>query len=170
MNELKEQTKNSERRKKSMKKTVFTLTVIIWMGLIFWFSAQPARKSGEMSASVGVVVGKLFVPGFSKLTEAEQLEFAQKIDYPVRKTAHAAEYAVLGALLAAMYRSYGLLGKRWIWTSFLTAVLYAATDEFHQLFVSGRACRATDVMIDGTGALAGVLLLAAAVKALRRRG
>ena len=37
---------------------------------------------------------------------------------------------------------------------------YAATDEFHQIFVPGRAGMLTDVMIDSSGALAGILLAA----------
>ena len=39
---------------------------------------------------------------------------------------------------------------------------YAATDEFHQIFVPGRAGMLTDVMIDSSGALAGILLAALA--------
>ena len=46
------------------------------------------------------------------------------------------------------------------------AVLYAATDEVHQLFVPGRAALFTDVMIDATGAALG-LLLAATIIVLR---
>lgn len=35
----------------------------------------------------------------------------------------------------------------------------AATDEIHQLFVSGRSGRITDVLIDGCGAVAGTLII-----------
>jgi VanZ family protein len=36
---------------------------------------------------------------------------------------------------------------------------YAASDEFHQVFVSGRSPLIVDVLIDTCGALAGILLL-----------
>lgn len=48
------------------------------------------------------------------------------------------------------------------------ATLYAATDEFHQLFVPGRAGLFTDVLIDATGAAIG-LLLAGSIIALVKR-
>lgn len=44
-------------------------------------------------------------------------------------------------------------------TAICTAVIYAATDEIHQLFVSGRSGRITDVLIDGCGAVAGTLII-----------
>ena len=37
-------------------------------------------------------------------------------------------------------------------------VLYAGSDEVHQLFVDGRACRAGDVLIDAAGVFLGVLI------------
>lgn len=48
------------------------------------------------------------------------------------------------------------------------AALYAATDEFHQLFVPGRAGLFTDVLIDATGAAIG-LLVAGSIIALAKR-
>jgi VanZ family protein len=44
------------------------------------------------------------------------------------------------------------------------AFLYAMTDEFHQLFVAGRAGRFIDVCIDTAGAVIGVLILAIIIK------
>ena len=35
-----------------MKKNIFTLMVILWMAIIFSFSAQPADESEQMSLSV----------------------------------------------------------------------------------------------------------------------
>ena len=40
-----------------------------------------------------------------------------------------------------------------------TGILYAASDEFHQLFVPGRSGQITDVLIDSGGLLAGILLV-----------
>ena len=37
------------------------------------------------------------------------------------------------------------------------AVLYAVTDELHQIFIPGRACRFFDVCVDAAGALAGIV-------------
>ena len=129
------------------------------MCLIFWFSAQPADESSDMSLSVGKIVGEVFVPDYDKWTEKEQEAFAERIDYPVRKAAHATEYACFAVLLMGMYQSYGLAGRRQIIASFLSAAAYAATDEFHQLFVPGRAGRVTDVLIDSAGAFLALLAI-----------
>jgi VanZ family protein len=71
-------------------------------------------------------------------------------DLLLRKLAHVTEYAILGALLLRATRRPGLaLGL---------ATLYAASDEVHQHFVEGRHAAVVDVLIDGIGALVGVLV------------
>jgi len=42
--------------------------------------------------------------------------------------------------------------------SWALTTLYAASDEFHQLFVPGRSGEIRDVCIDSVGAIAGVLI------------
>lgn len=142
-----------------MKKRLLTVLVLLWMGFIFWFSAQPSDESEDMSLAAGKLAGQILVPEYEEWTQGRQLAFARKIDFPVRKLAHATEYAILGSLLAVMYPSYGLDGRRWILISLLSAAAYACTDEFHQLFVPGRAGRVMDVLIDSTGALAGICVV-----------
>ena len=83
------------------------------------------------------------------------------LDLILKKAAHAFVYAVLAALWQrALNRRVGGAPLPW-----LIAVLYAITDEIHQTFVPGRHGRATDVLIDGMGAAAGLLFMAR----LRRR-
>ena len=135
---------------------------LAWMLLIFCFSAADGTESSDTSHSVGRFLGRLFISGYSEMSEAEQLEWADKIDYPIRKCAHASEYAVLAVLF------YGALGgigfferkkyRRYLF-SLLFTVLYACTDEFHQLFVPGRAGSLFDVGVDSSGAAAGLLIL-----------
>lgn len=162
-----------------MKKIIFTVLPILWMLLIFTFSAAPADESSELSLSVGRIIADIFIPDFSDWPEVRQEEFAERIDYPVRKCAHASEYAVLGFLLMPAFQSYnkdnynkGRYNKkscrknsanisinirRSIYGSVIAGVAYAASDEFHQLFVPGRAGRITDVMIDSLGLVIGIL-------------
>ena len=71
-------------------------------------------------------------------------------DFVLRKCAHITEYAILAALLM---RAIGRAGP-----AFLTAVAYAATDEFHQHFVRGRHASPVDVAIDAFGAALGLLV------------
>lgn len=73
----------------------------------------------------------------------------------VRKLAHALEYCGLALLL---YNAYGLSFRAvQPALAFLTAVLYAASDEIHQYFIAGRACQMRDVFVDAVGAAVGVL-------------
>ena len=78
-------------------------------------------------------------------------------DLALRKLAHASEYAVLGLLLLRA------LGREW--AAVAVGVLYAATDELHQHFVSGRHASPVDVAIDAAGVLAGVFLVRRALTA-----
>ena len=45
--------------------------------------------------------------------------------------------------------------------AWLASTAYAATDELHQMFVEDRGPALADVAIDGSGALAGILFMAA---------
>ena len=71
-------------------------------------------------------------------------------DLLLRKLAHAAEYAVLGALLLRATGRRGL--------AFALGGLYAISDELHQMFVPGRMGRPLDVAIDALGVACGVLV------------
>ena len=71
-------------------------------------------------------------------------------DLVLRKIAHAAEFAVLGALLARALRT--------AWPAVALGVLYAISDEVHQTFVSGREGSLLDVAIDAVGVALGVAL------------
>lgn len=74
-------------------------------------------------------------------------------DFSVKKLGHALGYG----LLALAYQR-GLGGKR-PWLAWMLAVIYAATDEFHQSFVPGRGPSIWDVLFfDNLGALAGLWL------------
>ena len=149
---------------KNRKKLTFLLRILVlaWMLLIFCFSAADGTESSDTSHSVGRFLGRIFVSGYSEMSEEEQLEWADKIDYPIRKCAHASEYAVLALLM------FGALGEGTIFDrrkytrylfSFLFTAMYACTDEFHQTFVPGRAGTIFDVGVDSAGAAAGLCIL-----------
>jgi VanZ family protein len=71
-------------------------------------------------------------------------------DTILRKAAHIAEYAVFGALLyRALEREAAALAA---------GIAYAATDELHQHFVSGRVGSVVDVAVDAVGLAAGMLV------------
>ena len=141
-----------------IRRRLFLAAAVLWMAVIFLFSARDGDLSTLDSYYAGEVIGEVFVEGYRDWTESRKLAFVEQIDHAVRKTAHFSEYALLamllfGALLPSLsqmfrFRPYSL--------SWAAAVLYAGTDEFHQLFVAERSGSLTDVGIDGLGAAAGL--------------
>lgn len=73
--------------------------------------------------------------------------------------AHFCEYTLLGALLANALRASGVRrGRAWL-VAILLASAYGVTDEFHQLFVPGRACDPADWVVDTCGGALGATLV-----------
>jgi len=94
--------------------------VVLWAAVIFAFSAIP---------SLGTGLGTW--------------------DLLLRKLAHVAEYALLGALLVR-----ALARPR---VAYVLGVAYAVSDEVHQHFVAGRRGAPVDVLIDSIGVALGIV-------------
>ena len=95
------------------------LPVVVWAAVIFAFSSVPDLGTG--------------LGGW---------------DLVLRKIAHTAEYAILGALLL---RATGRIG-----VALAVGIAYAVSDELHQTFVPGRAGKPLDVAIDTLGLVCGI--------------
>lgn len=126
------------------------LAVFFWLlaaacaGCIFWLSSKNGNQSQNMSDSVRGILMKLFGPLLNS--------------FIVRKFAHFFEYAVLGFLIGcALFLSRRRFSPI---TAVICSALYSISDEIHQYFVPGRACRIFDVGVDTLGALTGTLILA----------
>jgi VanZ family protein len=73
----------------------------------------------------------------------------------LKKLAHAIEYAILAVLWC---RALGRGERRHWGLAFVLTLLYAASDEYHQTFVPNRDGRVFDVVVDGVGAVVGLLV------------
>lgn len=129
-----------------------------WMSLIFVGSAD-SRSYEHSSLLVEPFLHWLF-PGMSQ-------ERIHLIHHLLRKCAHLTEYAVLAWLLwRAVRKPIRNDPRPWSWREAAIAVLivfaYASTDEFHQRFVPNRTPLVSDVFIDTSGAVIGMLALWAA--------
>lgn len=136
------------------------LPVVAWMVVIFLFSAQTGMVSGRLSGGLTVRVAAWLTPNWALLSEAEQAAKLEIWHLVVRKAAHVTEFAVLGGLLmnawARQRRQAGVCEGA---LAVLCGLLYAALDEFHQMFVPERGPAVTDVLIDLGGVLIGVLII-----------
>ena len=84
---------------------------------------------------------------------------AQRLtDHIVRKLAHFCEYALEGFLLTLCLRVYTRHFFVHISWPILGGLLTALTDETIQMFSDGRSSQLTDVWLDFSGAMAGILV------------
>lgn len=141
-------------KKRPVRYSLLVLAVI-WMALIFCFSAQSATESGGLSALITEPLTNLIVRLSGEMSAAQEVELYLKVDGIVRIFAHFSEYTVLGMLLTAVLRAFGVkIG----WVPWLIGTAYAVTDEWHQAYSPGRASDPMDVLIDAAGVLCGVLI------------
>ena len=134
------------------------LFVAVCMVIIFYFSRERAADSSETSNSLIAFIEKLFN---YRLTP-----------HTIRKTAHALEFF---GLTLAFNLAYGTTYCKFSpILSLLSSAFYSATDEIHQYFVDGRACRAGDLLVDfyGTAIMTAILVIAYMIfkKILEKRG
>ncbi len=154
------------------------LPVVAWSGVIVAFSSQNATESAGASAvyaewivrtvhwATGWPAWAPSAPGYPDLLHAVHAAF--------REAMHAVEYAVLGGLLALGLRRGGPLAwtadaralRRTLLWAFVGCLLFALSDEIHQLGSPGRDFQLLDLSLDAIGSAAGLAWVGAA----RRKG
>jgi VanZ family protein len=106
------------------------LPPLVWMGLIYFFSAQPDLPSA---------------PG-------------PWLDTVIKKSGHALSYGVLTCLYRRALRPHIRDSRMLRMVCVGLGVAYALSDEYHQSFVPGRNGTLLDVLIDSIGASGAMLL------------
>lgn len=139
------------------KRTVCIIFIfILWLAIIFTFSAMNANSSSNLiDIAINVVAHlrekSLFLDNlFIKLTEKYSLF------YVVRKMAHMFVFCTLDIIAFFLFKHFGFSWFKSAIFSIGCVFIYACSDEFHQLFVSGRSAQISDVMIDTFGGLIGL--------------
>jgi len=131
------------------------LPVLVWMVLIF--SASADTQSYHHSSSLFEPLLRWLFPTLPPATVAV-------IHHLFRKTCHLTEYAILALLCwRALHQPVKRDPHPWRWDeaglALAVVFAYAASDEFHQIFVPNRTPLVSDVMIDTSGGALGLLLL-----------
>lgn len=127
-----------------------TMTFCI-MALIFFFSSQSGAKSQQLSDTLLKYIKTIIeiLPDIS----------GKGVSHDIRKYAHVLEFMALGVSSTLFFHE--LMTKRRensisvLLISILFCVLYACSDELHQLYVPGRSARFVDVFFDSAGAAVG---------------
>lgn len=155
------------------------ILIVCNMAVIFMFSAQSRSQSSALSTKITTAIVRIFSKdntnqsanenkndtdknaattnnknenSGSTLTK-EQQALVNKSHTPIRKLAHMLEFGSLATLSLLFLITWP--GK--LWWRYLVALgftlIYAGTDEFHQLFIDGRGPQLSDVLVDFWGAL-----------------
>lgn len=131
---------------------IYFAFTLLCMGCIFFFSAQNADTSQELSDGLLAKLKALIalLPSIS----------GQGAEHDIRKYAHLFEFCMLGigsALTAAeLWNGRASTPALPPVTAWAFGALYACTDELHQYFVPGRSAQLSDVALDSFGVLLGV--------------
>lgn len=148
-------------KKRNRQRMIWIFLVVVWMGVIFFFSSQNAEESSSLSGGITDFVAHLIRPDLEQLADWEQEEFLSQLSFFVRKGAHFSEYAVLGILLTGFFGTFAWKGWVRVLAGWGIGTFYAVTDEFHQTFSDGRSPQVRDVCIDSAGVLFGILAMTA---------
>lgn len=117
------------------------LPVIAWVTLIFLFSANPNP--------------------YKLLPDAIEGTW----DTFIGITMHFIEYTILAFLLSRALYHHQTTTRKNLLIIILLTMLYALTDEIHQLFVPGRTFQIFDLLIDLLGSITGILIYKKLLKA-----
>ncbi len=138
------------------------------MILIFVFSSQNADISGNLSEGITYRIACLTVKDFADFSPERQKEIVEGMHFYIRKGAHFSEYALLGILAFLNANEYIKSTGRKFLAALPFCLVYASTDEFHQLFTDGRYGSPVDVMIDFSGSVTGTLVIYAFMLLIKR--
>ncbi|APH18391.1 VanZ family protein [Clostridium botulinum] len=132
------------------KKLAYFIPSFIWMVIIFIFSNQPGESSDKNNFFVADVLTK------GKIDLFKHIDY-NFLNFLIRKAAHITEYFILFMLLYYAFKK--TFYKNLKIKAAIITILYACTDEFHQLFIPGREGKVRDVLIDSIGVFIGVFLI-----------
>ncbi len=132
-----------------IQKIIFGILLIVWLIIIFLFSSENAEKSTKTSDG--------FINTITNILNIEKPKDKEKVSHIVRKIAHFTEYFILGLILFLNLRLYPINNKLII--GIILCMIYASSDEIHQIFIDGREAKLLDVLIDTLGSAASLIIL-----------
>jgi VanZ family protein len=147
------------RKKQNYMKLLSWSVLFLWTTLIFILSSQPAIESNGLSLNFT----KIFIDAVDQwislgLEASSSADLVEQINHIIRKLAHGGSYFIMGLLsVNAFKRSVRTENKSYI-LSALFCILFAISDEIHQLFVPGRSGEIRDVLIDSIGVILAICM------------
>lgn len=138
------------------KRLIYGILIIMWMVLVFAFSSQNGEKSQKTS---GYLTDKVVQMIIKVKPNMNIKELRENISFIVRKIAHFSIYFIGSILIFNFLSTFSLKLKEVILLTTILGVLYAVSDEIHQLFISERAGQIRDVLIDSAGVIIATFIM-----------
>ncbi len=129
--------------------------VILWAGLIFFMSSMDINESNGKSKtiindfvekSLEATNGLGIIDKHPSKNKMDQV--IEKLNYPLRKAAHASEYFIFTILILIALKNSGFKGNKRFIITLVICFIYVCTYEYHQTFVNGRTGQFSDTLID----------------------
>ena len=137
-------------------KLLFPILSFLWVIVILSFSLQDGSRSSLQSGVITTTIQSL-LSNIGIDIERQLLSFL------IRKTAHFTEFFILGVLVKQS--SFDLVNNLPVYLACFVPIL----DEMVQSFVPGRAMAISDMIIDLTGIIFGMIIYAFIVKNFNKR-
>lgn len=139
------------------RKFILSFLVLVCMIMIFHFSHQTANKSQSLSDEVTLQVINIYDKLRNKnFDETDKRALIKDLRFVVRKGAHFSLYFLLGFFSYLTFKAYHF--KYPLFLAIFFCLIYASSDEIHQLFVNARTGRVLDVLIDMCGSFIGSVI------------
>ena len=145
--------------------------VILWAGLIFFMSSMDTNESNGKSKTIINDVVEKSVETTNGLgvtdkrpSKSKMEQVIEKLNYPLRKVAHASEYFIFTILILIALKNSDVKGNKKFIIALVICFIYACTDEYHQTFVNGRTGQFSDTLIDTFGGFISCLMYALMMK------
>lgn len=141
-----------------MVKIVKHILLILWCLLIFFFSNENGEVSSNRSKSITNNTINVYEKVFKKEVK-DRKKVHDNLEVVIRKFAHFGLYFILGILVFLCFKEYPIDLRKQIIFSILFCLIYASSDEIHQMFISDRGPRILDVLIDTLGSTTGIITI-----------
>ncbi|NLH44762.1 MAG: VanZ family protein [Acholeplasmataceae bacterium] len=134
-----------------MKKIIYLLLSLLIIAFIFGNSMMDATDSNSESRFLTVFVQNVL----------NWLGFhvpIGELHHAIRKCAHFTEYALEAFFVAKTLTAFRVRRQTWLAYALLIGLLTAVIDENIQLYSIGRSGQVTDVLLDFSGTIVGVVM------------
>lgn len=151
-----------------IQRIIFAILTIATFIAIFVFSGQDGDKSSSTSRNFTRKIVDI-LPISKNIEEYKKEELIEKSQYVIRKLAHFTIYTIAGINMMGFINTYDIKKKNKLIVVLSIGVIYAISDEIHQMFSGGRTPAIKDVFIDSFGVVFGSFIVVLIDKIFKRK-